>query len=72
MSVASRSGAFARSSRPSHPAQARAGVVPIENVINGTVRENYDLLLEHDLQIRGEVVVPVSLCLAALPGPVAR
>ena len=47
---------------------AAAGVVPIENVINGTVRENYDLLLEHDLQIRGEVVVPVRLCLAALPG----
>jgi prephenate dehydratase len=47
---------------------AAAGVVPIENVINGTVRENYDLLLEHDLVIRGEVVVPVSLCLAALPG----
>jgi prephenate dehydratase len=47
---------------------ASAGVVPIENVINGTVRENYDLLLEHDLEIRGEVVVPVSLCLAALPG----
>jgi prephenate dehydratase len=47
---------------------AGAGVVPIENVINGTVRENYDLLLEHDLQIVGEVVVPVRLCLAALPG----
>ena len=47
---------------------AAAGVVPIENVINGTVRENYDLLLEHDLQIRAEVVVPVRLCLAALPG----
>jgi prephenate dehydratase len=47
---------------------AGAGVVPIENVINGTVRENYDLLLEFDLVIRGEVVVPVSLCLAALPG----
>lgn len=47
---------------------ADAGVVPIENVINGTVRENYDLLLEHDLVIRAEVVVPVSLCLAALPG----
>ena len=47
---------------------ASAGVVPIENVINGTVRENYDLLLEFDLEIRGEVVVPVELCLAALPG----
>ena len=47
---------------------AAAGVIPIENVINGTVRENYDLLLEFDLVIRGEVVVPVRLCLAALPG----
>ncbi len=47
---------------------AAAGVVPIENVINGTVRENYDLLLEHDLEIVGEVVVPVRLCLAALAG----
>jgi prephenate dehydratase len=47
---------------------AAAGVVPIENVINGTVRENYDLLLEHQLRIVGEVVVPVRLCLAALPG----
>jgi prephenate dehydratase len=47
---------------------AVAGVVPIENVINGTVRENYDLLVEFDLEIRGEVVVPVRLCLAALPG----
>ncbi|HLY13344.1 MAG TPA: prephenate dehydratase [Candidatus Limnocylindrales bacterium] len=47
---------------------ADVGVVPIENVVNGTVREVYDLLLEHDLLIRGEVVVPVRLCLAALPG----
>ncbi len=47
---------------------ADVGVVPIENVVNGTVREVYDLLLEHDLVIRGEVVVPVRLCLAALPG----
>jgi prephenate dehydratase len=48
--------------------EAAAGVVPIENVIHGTVRENYDLLLEHELEIRAEVVVPVRLCLAALPG----
>jgi prephenate dehydratase len=45
-----------------------AGVVPIENLVHGTVRENYDLLLEHVLEIRAEVVVPVRLCLAALPG----
>jgi prephenate dehydratase len=47
---------------------AAAGVVPIENVIHGTVRENYDLLIEYELEIVGEVVVPVRLCLAALPG----
>jgi prephenate dehydratase len=48
--------------------RAAAGVVPIENVIHGTVRENYDLLIEYELEIVGEVVVPVRLCLAALPG----
>lgn len=48
--------------------RAISGVVPIENLVNGTVRENYDLLLEHDLVIVGEVTVPVELCLAALPG----
>ena len=47
---------------------AVAGVVPIENVIHGTVRENYDLLIEYELAIHGEVVVPVRLCLAALAG----
>lgn len=51
-----------------HDGAARAGIVPIENLVNGTVREVYDLLLEHDLTIAAEVVVPVRLCLAALPG----
>jgi prephenate dehydratase len=44
------------------------GIVPIENLLGGTVRENYDLLLRHSLEVVGEVVVPVRLCLAALPG----
>ncbi|HET7182339.1 MAG TPA: prephenate dehydratase [Candidatus Limnocylindrales bacterium] len=48
--------------------RARAGVVPIENLVNGTVRETYDLLLEHELMIAAEVTVPVDLSLAALPG----
>jgi prephenate dehydratase len=46
---------------------AEAGVVPIENLVNGTVRETYDLLLEFDPEISAEIVVPVDLCLAALP-----
>jgi prephenate dehydratase len=45
-----------------------AGVVPIENVVFGTVREVYDLLAGADVSIYGEVIVPVRLCLAALPG----
>jgi len=45
-----------------------AGVVPIENLVTGTVREVYDLLLDHTLAIAAEVVVPVRLCLAALRG----
>jgi prephenate dehydratase len=48
--------------------EVASGVVPIENSVNGSVREVYDLLLEHELTIVGEVVVPVELCLAALPG----
>ena len=63
--------AVAAGRAPGDPATAdpvAAGVVPIENLVNGTVRENYDLLLGHDAAIRGEVVVPVHLCLAALPG----
>jgi prephenate dehydratase len=47
---------------------AAAAIVPIENLLGGSVRETYDLLLEHELAVVGEVVVPVRLCLAALPG----
>ena len=47
---------------------AAAGVIPIENLVGGTVRENLDLLLEHELRVVGEVVVPVRLCLATVPG----
>jgi len=47
---------------------AEAGVLPIENSVNGTVREVYDLFLDFELSIIGEVIVPVELCLAALPG----
>ena len=48
--------------------KAAAGVMPVENSVNGTVREVYDLLLERELRIVAEVVVPIELCLATLPG----
>jgi prephenate dehydratase len=44
------------------------GVVPIENVVFGTVQQVQDLLAASDVTIVGEVIVPVRLCLAALPG----
>jgi len=45
-----------------------AGVLPIENVVGGGVHEVYDLLLGSEVTVVGEVIVPVRLCLAALPG----
>jgi prephenate dehydratase len=62
------SGGFRQVCEAATSGAASAGVLPIENLVNGSVREVYDLLLEHELQITGEIVVPVDLCLAALPG----
>ncbi len=44
------------------------GVVPIENSIGGSIHRNYDLLVERELSIVGEVQVPVVHNLLALPG----
>jgi prephenate dehydratase len=48
--------------------QATHGVVPLENSVGGTIHRNYDLLLEHELPITGEVELDVVHCLQALPG----
>jgi prephenate dehydratase len=47
---------------------ATHGVLPIENSIGGSIHRNYDLLLEHDLPIVGEVELVVVHHLLALPG----
>ena len=39
------------------------GVVPIENSIEGSVGVTLDMLLENDLNIIGEIVVPIEHCL---------
>lgn len=48
--------------------RSAAGLVPVENSQAGTINETWDLLLEFDLHITGEVDLPVNHCLQALPG----
>jgi len=44
------------------------GVVPIENSIEGSVNQTYDLFLEYDLKVCGEIVLKIAHCLIAHPG----
>jgi chorismate mutase/prephenate dehydratase len=48
--------------------EAEAGVVPVENSIEGSVNQNYDLFFTYDLKVCGEVIVKVAHCLIANPG----
>jgi prephenate dehydratase len=47
---------------------ATHGVLPIENSIAGSIHRNYELLVEHELPIVGEVELRVEHHLLALPG----
>lgn len=44
------------------------GVVPIENSIEGSVNRTYDLFLDYDLNVCGEIIIRISHCLIAHKG----
>ena len=48
--------------------ETQYGVVPIENSIEGSVNRTYDLFLEYDLKVCGEIVLKIAHCLIAHPG----
>ena len=47
--------------------EARFGVVPIENSLEGSISRAYDLLLDSSLRVSGETELRVSHCLIANP-----
>lgn len=52
--------------------QATRCLVPIENTLAGSIYENYDLLLKHDLHIIGEVNLRIVHNLIGFPGTTLR
>ena len=45
-----------------------AGVVPVENSLEGSINQNYDLFFGYDLKVCGEVIVRIEHCLIVNPG----
>ncbi len=48
--------------------RATLGLLPVENSQAGSINQAFDLLLDHDLRVVGEVKLRVRHCLMAAPG----
>jgi monofunctional chorismate mutase len=48
--------------------RVEAGLLPVENSTTGSIHSAYDLLLEYELQIIGELILPVRHCAMLPPG----
>jgi prephenate dehydratase len=48
--------------------QADFGAVPVENSTAGSINKSFDLLLEHDLKVHGEILLRVHHNLLTIPG----
>ena len=47
--------------------EAQFGVVPVENSLEGSVNQTYDLFLTYNLKVCGEIIIRISHCLIANP-----
>jgi chorismate mutase/prephenate dehydratase len=47
--------------------EAQFGVVPIENSLEGSINQTYDLFLTYNLKVCGEIIIRISHCLIANP-----
>lgn len=51
--------------------EATYGAVPVENSTAGSINKSYDLLLDHDLKVHGEILLRVRHNLLTIPGNAA-
>jgi chorismate mutase len=52
--------------------RSEAGLLPVENSTTGSIHTSYDLLLENDLNIIGELILAVRHCAMLPPGVEVR